>query len=56
VLVLRLMLFAAFRADYFSGYTYHEQDDLADSLLRAISDRAGLPYPAEQKDSINGEK
>lgn len=54
MLELRLMLFWACRADYFTGYTYHEHDDMADSLLRAISVKTGLPYlstPADTADS-----
>ena len=45
VLHLRLMLFYEYRADYFTGYTYRERDDLVDSLLRALSEKTGLPYP-----------
>ncbi|MCC6801845.1 MAG: hypothetical protein IT319_03085 [Anaerolineae bacterium] len=56
VLELRLMLFMAFRASYWSGYTYHEHDEMADSLLRAISAQTGLPYPAPQEDVSDGEK
>ena len=55
LLELRLMLFWTFRADYWSGYTYHEHDDMADSLLRAISARTGLPYPEEAEDSRSSE-
>jgi hypothetical protein len=47
VLGLRLMLFYAFRADHMGGYTYHEHDAMADSLLRAVSAQTGLPYPSE---------
>jgi hypothetical protein len=44
VLGLRLMVFYEQRADYWSGYTYHERDDTVDSLLREISRMTGLPY------------
>jgi hypothetical protein len=47
VLELRLVLFYEFRADYFTGYTYHERDDLVDSLLCALSRKTGLPYGQE---------
>ena len=46
-LELRLMLFYEFRADYMSGYTYHERDETVDSLLRALSQLTGLPYPSK---------
>ena len=44
ILELRLMVFYEFRADYMMGYTYHERDDVVDSLLRAISRKTGQPY------------
>ena len=44
VLHLRLMLFYVFRADYFTGWTYTEHDEIADSLLQALSEQSGLPY------------
>jgi hypothetical protein len=44
VLGLRLMLFWEYRADYWTGYTYHERDGIADSLLRELSRQTGLPY------------
>ncbi len=47
VLELRLMLFYEFRADHMSGYTYHERDDLVDSLLHALSRQTGQPYEQE---------
>lgn len=43
-LYLRLMLFFAFRADYMSGYTYTEQDEIVDSLLHELSQQLNLPY------------
>lgn len=46
VLELRLMLFFQFRADHLAGYTYHERDDVVDSLLRALSQHTGKPYPS----------
>lgn len=49
VLELRIMLFQKQRSDYWAGYTYHEQDAAVDSLLRALSNQTGLPYPAEDK-------
>lgn len=49
VLELRLLLFYAFRADYFTGYDYTEHDEMADSLLSAISVRTGLPYSSYDK-------
>ena len=36
---LRLMLFYEFRADHFTGYTYHERDETVDSLLQALRAR-----------------
>src|SRR5688572_11544054 len=45
VLHLRLMLFQAFRSDYMTGWDYTEHDDIADSLLRALSEQLGQPYP-----------
>jgi len=47
VLELRLMVFFEYRADYFTGYTYHERDDIVDSLLQALSIQTGLPYHRE---------
>lgn len=44
ILELRLMLFYEFRADYRTGWGYHERDDLAESLLRALGEQTGLPY------------
>lgn len=44
VLELRLMLFYEFRADYMSGYTYHERDELVDSLLAALGQATGQAY------------
>ena len=44
MLELRLMLFYQYRADYMSGYTYHERDHLVDSLLAALSEQTGQPY------------
>jgi len=44
VLHLRIMLFYAVRRDYWTGYTYTEHDEMADSLLQAISKKTGLPY------------
>jgi hypothetical protein len=44
VLELRLMLFYQFRADYMTGYTYHERDDLVESLLLALSSASGQPF------------
>jgi hypothetical protein len=44
VLELRLMVFYEQRADYWSGYTYHERDDIVDSLLREISQKTGLAH------------
>ncbi|MFO7323522.1 MAG: hypothetical protein DIU68_017470 [Chloroflexota bacterium] len=38
------MLFYEFRADYWSGWTYHERDDLVDSLFLALSRATGQPY------------
>lgn len=43
-LELRLMLFYAFRVDYMTGYTYHEQDGLVDELLAALAEKTGQPY------------
>ncbi len=51
VLELRLMLFYQFRADYMTGYTYHERDALVDSLLRALSRQTGQPYGQEDAQS-----
>lgn len=48
VLHLRIMLFYAFRRDYWMGYTYTEQDELADSLLQEISKKTGLAYTPKQ--------
>jgi hypothetical protein len=48
VMGLRLMLFYAYRSDYMSGYTYTENDELADSLLSAISEKLHLPYTPKQ--------
>ena len=48
VLELRLMLFYQFRADYWTGYDYHERDAMVDDLLRALSKKTGQPYPSEQ--------
>jgi hypothetical protein len=42
------MLFYAYRSDYMSGYTYTENDELADSLLSAISEKLHLPYTPKQ--------
>jgi hypothetical protein len=56
LLELRLMLFAAFRADYMGGYTYHEYDEIADSLLHAISAKTGLLYPSGEEDSFDGKE
>lgn len=47
VLELRLMLFQKQRSNYWAGYTYHEQDEAVDSLLRALSQKTGLPYGQE---------
>ncbi|AFZ24725.1 hypothetical protein Cylst_2516 [Cylindrospermum stagnale PCC 7417] len=44
ILELRLMLFYEFRADYMSGYTYHERDHLVDSLLAVLSKATDQPY------------
>lgn len=53
VLELRIMVFQKQRSDYWAGYTYHEQDEAVDSLLRAISQHTGLPYPAaDETDSL----
>ncbi|HEX6291166.1 MAG TPA: hypothetical protein VFZ66_18425 [Herpetosiphonaceae bacterium] len=43
-LELRLMIFYQFRADYMSGYTYHERDELVDSLMAALGTATGQPY------------
>lgn len=51
ILELRLMLFFEFRADYMSGYTYHELDDLVDSLLLKLSELTGQPYQNSGTDS-----
>lgn len=47
VLHLRLLLFALYRSDYMTGYTYHEYDEQVDSLLRVLSEKTGLPYSRE---------
>jgi hypothetical protein len=47
-LELRLLLFYAYRADYMSGYTYHEQDELVDELLAALAAVVGQPYTPNQ--------
>ena len=44
VLQLRLMLFYTLRLDYWTGYTYTEQDGTVDSLLQAISQKTGKAY------------
>jgi hypothetical protein len=44
LLELRVMLFYQYRADYMSGWTYHERDHLVDSLLQVLSDTTGQPY------------
>ena len=48
ILQLRIMLFYAFRSDYMTGYTYTEHDEMADSLLQAISKKSGHPYTPKQ--------
>lgn len=40
-LELRIMLFYEFRADYMSGYTYHERDHFVQSLLEELRGKAG---------------
>jgi hypothetical protein len=44
VLSLRLLLFATFRIDYMSGWTYTEQDECVDSILQELSRLLDLPY------------
>lgn len=44
ILDLRLMLFFAFRTDYFTGYTYTELNAEVDFILQALSQRTGQPY------------
>ena len=44
VLDLRLILFALFRSDYFTGWTYHEHDHEVDFVLQALSAKTGQPY------------
>jgi hypothetical protein len=55
VLELRLMLFHFWRVDYWTGETYHELDPYVDSLLHALSQQTGLPYPAVDSESHSGE-
>jgi|GEM_PF-2167527 len=44
VLDLRLILFALYRSDYFTGWTYHEHDREVDFVLQALSAKTGQPY------------
>ncbi len=53
VLDLRLMLFAVFRSDYMSGYTYTEHDPEVDFILQALSQKTGQPYTPKNHKSID---
>lgn len=44
ILDLRLILFALFRSDYLTGWTYHEHDREVDFVLQALSNKSGQPY------------
>jgi len=50
ILDLRLMLFFAYRADYFNGYTYTELNPEVDFILQALSERIGQPYTPLEAD------
>ncbi len=51
VLDLRLILFALFRSDYFTGYTYTEHDREVDFVLQALSQKTGQPYTPHEFNS-----
>lgn len=50
ILDLRLMLFFAFRTDYFTGYTYTELNAEVDFILQALSEKTGQPYTPLESD------